>query len=84
LRQQLNELIEERERWLEEINKGQAEIVAARVSAEKFRQRDQVLTTENEKIKAENFSHQIRTGGQKAFRPTKPPTANTSSCQDQG
>lgn len=38
-------------RWLEEINKGQAEIVAARVSAEKFRQRDQVLTTENEKMK---------------------------------
>ncbi|CAM6039323.1 unnamed protein product [Sphagnum compactum] len=62
LRQQLNELIEERERWLEEINKGQAEIVAARVSAEKFRQRDQVLTTENEKIKAENFAHQIRIG----------------------
>ncbi|CAK9206237.1 unnamed protein product [Sphagnum troendelagicum] len=62
LRQQLNELIEERERWLEEINKGQAEIVAARVSAEKFRQRDQVLTTENEKIKAENFAHQTRIG----------------------
>ncbi|CAK9262890.1 unnamed protein product [Sphagnum jensenii] len=62
LRQQLNEFIEERERWLEEINKGQAEIVAARVSAEKFRQRDQVLTTENEKIKAENFAHQTRIG----------------------
>ncbi len=31
-----------------------------------------------------NKNRRFGAGGQKAFRPTKPPTANTSSCQDQG
>jgi hypothetical protein len=37
--------------WLEEINRRQAEMVAARVSVEKMRQRNQALTTENENLK---------------------------------
>lgn len=44
--------------WLEEINRRQAEMVAARVSVEKMRQRNQALTTENENLKvlAEDLS----------------------------
>jgi len=37
--------------WLEEINRRQAEMVAARVSVEKMRQRNQALTAENENLK---------------------------------
>ncbi|KAL2651507.1 hypothetical protein R1flu_019635 [Riccia fluitans] len=53
LRSRLYELITERESWLEEINRRQAESVAARVSAEKLRLRDSLLATENEKLKVE-------------------------------
>ncbi|KAJ7549008.1 hypothetical protein O6H91_07G036300 [Diphasiastrum complanatum] len=51
---QLDQLIAERESWLEEINRRQAEMVTARVAAEKLRLRDHMLTDENEKLKAEN------------------------------
>lgn len=37
--------------WLEEISRKQAEMVAARLSAEKLRVRDDTLTAENEKLK---------------------------------
>lgn len=37
--------------WLEEITRQQAEIVAARASAEKMRFRDNALTAENEKLR---------------------------------
>ncbi|XP_057869677.2 kinesin-like protein KIN-12F isoform X1 [Cryptomeria japonica] len=60
LKHQLNELIEERESWLDEINRRQAEMVAARVAAEKLRQRDQFLTTENEMLKADNSNQKRR------------------------
>ncbi|KAL3700311.1 hypothetical protein R1sor_018333 [Riccia sorocarpa] len=53
LRSRLYELIIERESWLEEINRRQAESVAARVSAEKLRLRDSLLATDNEKLKVE-------------------------------
>ncbi|CAM6103443.1 unnamed protein product [Calypogeia fissa] len=53
LRDRLNEFIEERESWLEEINRRQAEAVAARVSAEKLRLRDETLTAENDKFREE-------------------------------
>jgi kinesin family protein 15 len=38
-------------RWLEEIDRKQAEIVAAQIALEKHRQRDQLLKTENEMLK---------------------------------
>eukprot|EP01018_Ginkgo_biloba_P015827 Gb_22755 [translate_table: standard] len=60
LKHQLNELIEERESWLDEINRRQAEMVAARVAAEKLRQRDQFLTTENEMLKTDNANQKKR------------------------
>ncbi|CAM6100965.1 unnamed protein product [Calypogeia fissa] len=53
LRDRLNEFIEERESWLEEINRRQAEAVAARVSVEKLRLRDETLTAENDKFREE-------------------------------
>ena len=37
--------------WLEEIQRKQAEMIAARVSAEKLRFRDDALTAENESLK---------------------------------
>ncbi|KAL4278755.1 hypothetical protein GQ457_03G002990 [Hibiscus cannabinus] len=57
LKQQLNEFVEERRGWLEEINIKQAELVTAEVSLEKFRQRDQLLKTENEMLKMENVNY---------------------------
>ncbi|OVA15456.1 Kinesin [Macleaya cordata] len=60
LKQQLNEFIEERQGWLEEINRRHAEMVALRVASEKLRQRDQCLTTENEMLKMENVNHKKR------------------------
>lgn len=38
-------------RWLEEIERKQAEMVAAQIALEKLRQRDQMLKTENEMLK---------------------------------
>lgn len=41
-------------RWLQEVDRKQAELVAAQISLEKLRQRDQSLKTENEILKVEN------------------------------
>nr|GMC78383.1 kinesin-like protein KIN-12D [Ipomoea batatas] len=60
LKQQLNEFIEERKGWLEEIERKQAEMMAAKVALEKLHERDQLLTTENEMIKMENINHKKR------------------------
>ncbi|KAF5745669.1 phragmoplast orienting kinesin 2 [Tripterygium wilfordii] len=57
LKQQLNEFIKERQGWLEEIDRKQAEMVAAQVALEKLCQRDQLLKTENEMLKIENTNH---------------------------
>ncbi|KAE8721819.1 Phragmoplast orienting kinesin 2 [Hibiscus syriacus] len=57
LRQQLNEFVEERRGWLEEIDRKQAELVTAQVELEKLRQRDQLLKTENEMLKMENVNY---------------------------
>lgn len=38
-------------RWLEEIDRRQAEMVAAQIALEKLRQRDQLLQAENEMLK---------------------------------
>eukprot|EP00257_Ricinus_communis_P017920 XP_015576480.1 kinesin-like protein KIN-12F [Ricinus communis] len=60
LRKQLNEFIEERRGWLEEIDRKQAEMVAAQIALEKLRQRDQLLKTENEMLKMENVNNKKR------------------------
>ncbi|XP_021285651.1 kinesin-like protein KIN-12D isoform X2 [Herrania umbratica] len=57
LKQQLNEFVEERQGWLEEIDRKQAEVVAAQIALEKLRQRDQLLKTENEMLKMENVNY---------------------------
>ncbi|KAL7002771.1 hypothetical protein U1Q18_003927 [Sarracenia purpurea var. burkii] len=57
LKQLLNEFIEERRAWLEEIDRKQAEIVAAQVALEKLRQQVQLITAENEMFKMENANH---------------------------
>ncbi|KAK8518820.1 hypothetical protein V6N12_012061 [Hibiscus sabdariffa] len=57
LKQQLNEFVEERRGWLEEIDRKQAELVTAEVALEKLRQRDQLLKTENEMLKMENVNY---------------------------
>ena len=38
-------------RWIAEIDRKQAEMVTTQVAVEKLRQRDQLLTTENEMLK---------------------------------
>ncbi|XP_057992919.1 kinesin-like protein KIN-12D isoform X2 [Hevea brasiliensis] len=60
LKQQLNEFIEERRGWLEEIDRRQAEMVAAQIALEKLRQRDQLLQAENEMLKTENANNKKR------------------------
>ncbi|XP_047340595.1 kinesin-like protein KIN-12D isoform X2 [Impatiens glandulifera] len=57
LRQQLNEFVEERKGWLEEIDRKQAELVAAQVALEKLHQRDRLLSAENGIFKMENANH---------------------------
>ncbi|GAB2267273.1 hypothetical protein Dimus_002259 [Dionaea muscipula] len=57
LRKQLNEFIEEREGWLEEIDRRQAELIAAQIALENLHQRDRLLTTENEMLKMESAKH---------------------------
>lgn len=42
-------------RWLEEIDRKQAEMVSAQIALEKLRQRDRLLTTENEMLKVVNY-----------------------------
>ncbi|XP_050231749.1 kinesin-like protein KIN-12D isoform X2 [Mercurialis annua] len=60
LKQQLNEFIEERRGWLEEIDRKRAEMVAAQIALEKFHQRDQLLKAENEMLKMENVNNKKR------------------------
>ncbi|PON49199.1 Kinesin-like protein [Parasponia andersonii] len=57
LKKQLTEFIEERQGWLEEIDRKQAEVVAAQIALEKLRQRHQLLKAENEMLKMENVNH---------------------------
>ncbi|KAK7252061.1 hypothetical protein RIF29_35766 [Crotalaria pallida] len=56
LKNQLNEFIEERKGWLEEMDSKQAEMVATQIALENLRQREQLLRTENEMLKMENVS----------------------------
>ncbi|KAB2602968.1 phragmoplast orienting kinesin 2-like [Pyrus ussuriensis x Pyrus communis] len=60
LKKQLSEFIQERQGWLEEIDRKQAELIAVQIALEKLKQRDQLLKTENEMLKAENVNHKMR------------------------
>ncbi|XP_031381978.1 kinesin-like protein KIN-12D [Punica granatum] len=57
LKEQLNEFIMERQGWLDEMDRRQAELVAAQVALESLRQRDQLLKTENDMLKVENSNY---------------------------
>ncbi|XP_058076722.1 kinesin-like protein KIN-12F isoform X2 [Magnolia sinica] len=51
LRKQINDFIEERESWIEEINQRQVEVLDAQLTVEQHQQRDQLLTAQNEMLK---------------------------------
>ncbi|KAJ1266076.1 hypothetical protein BS78_08G123300 [Paspalum vaginatum] len=57
LKKQLDEFIEERQSWLDEINQKQSELGAARITIEKLRQQDHFTVAENELLKAENSNY---------------------------
>ncbi|VVA94014.1 unnamed protein product [Arabis nemorensis] len=57
LKQQLNEYNEERQKWIEEIEGKQTDIVTAQIELEERRQHEQLLKKENEFLKKENVSH---------------------------
>ncbi|XP_042378501.1 kinesin-like protein KIN-12E isoform X1 [Zingiber officinale] len=57
LKKELNEFIEERQSWLHEIKQKHSEMANARMMAEKLRQREQFLNTENEMLKVENTKY---------------------------
>ncbi|KAL3621187.1 hypothetical protein CASFOL_036099 [Castilleja foliolosa] len=57
LKQQIDEFVKERNGWLEEIERKQAEMMAAHVALEKLRHHEQLLATENEMLKMENANH---------------------------
>uniref|UniRef100_J3NEL5 Kinesin motor domain-containing protein n=1 Tax=Oryza brachyantha TaxID=4533 RepID=J3NEL5_ORYBR len=54
LKSQLDEFIEERQSWLDEISQRQSELGAARITIEKLRQKEHFLVAEIELLKAEN------------------------------
>lgn len=54
LKKELDEFVDERKGWLEEIDRRQAELVAAQIALEKHRQQEQLLSTEKEVLKTEN------------------------------
>uniref|UniRef100_A0A0D9Y105 Kinesin motor domain-containing protein n=1 Tax=Leersia perrieri TaxID=77586 RepID=A0A0D9Y105_9ORYZ len=54
LKSQLDELIEERQSWLDEINQRQSELGQARITIEKLRQKEHYMVAEIELLKAEN------------------------------
>ncbi|KAJ8478415.1 hypothetical protein OPV22_022142 [Ensete ventricosum] len=60
LRKELNEFIQERQSWLHEIKLRHTEMVDARMKAEKLRQREQFISTENEMLKVENTKYKKR------------------------
>ncbi|EPS64519.1 hypothetical protein M569_10262 [Genlisea aurea] len=60
LKKQINEFIEERNGWLEEIERKQAEIMAAHIAVDKLRRQEQLLSTENDILKVENSNHRTR------------------------
>ncbi|KAL3505563.1 hypothetical protein ACH5RR_030945 [Cinchona calisaya] len=60
LRRQINDLIEERERCIEEVNRREADVLATHMILEQIRERDQLLTAQNEMLKADKTNLQRR------------------------
>ncbi|RXH88151.1 hypothetical protein DVH24_042222 [Malus domestica] len=60
LKKQLSEFIQERQGWLEEIDRKQAELIAVQIALEKLKQRDQLIKTENEMLKEENHKLKVQ------------------------
>ncbi|KAE9607258.1 putative plus-end-directed kinesin ATPase transcription factor bZIP family [Lupinus albus] len=56
LKNQLNEFIEERKGWLEEMDRKQAEMLATQIALENLRHREQLLKTENGMLQMEHVS----------------------------
>ncbi|KAL8554411.1 hypothetical protein ACS0TY_002561 [Phlomoides rotata] len=57
LKQQINEFVKERNGWLEEIERKQAELMAAHVAFENLREQHQMIATESEIMKMENANY---------------------------
>ncbi|TVU49391.1 hypothetical protein EJB05_00699 [Eragrostis curvula] len=57
LKKQLDEFIEERQSWLDEMNQKQSELGTARITVEKLRQREHFMVAEIELLKAENSNY---------------------------
>ncbi|KAK3007108.1 hypothetical protein RJ639_016177, partial [Escallonia herrerae] len=51
LKRQLSDLLEERERCISEVNRREADILAAQLTVEQLQERDQLLTAKNEMLK---------------------------------
>ncbi|OVA13546.1 Kinesin [Macleaya cordata] len=51
LRKQINDLMEERQSYIKEINQREADILAAQLKVEQLRERDHMLTAQNEMLK---------------------------------
>lgn len=60
LRRQVNDLVEERERCILEINGREADVLATHMILEQVRERDQLLTAQNEMLKADKTNLQRR------------------------
>ncbi|EMS60549.1 Kinesin-like protein KIF15 [Triticum urartu] len=57
LKQQLDEFIEERQSWIDEINQRQSELGAARITVEQLRQKEHFMVAEVDLLKAENANY---------------------------
>ncbi|XP_023765735.1 kinesin-like protein KIN-12C isoform X1 [Lactuca sativa] len=60
LKRQINELLEERDRCISEIDRKEAEILAGKMSVVQLQGRDQLLTAQNEMLKADKTNLQKR------------------------
>ncbi|CAA6667488.1 unnamed protein product [Spirodela intermedia] len=54
LKERLDEFVEERQGWLEEINRKHSEMMAARTALDSLRERERLLSADNEMLKEEN------------------------------
>ncbi|KAM7488000.1 hypothetical protein LguiB_025484 [Lonicera macranthoides] len=60
LRRHIHDLIEEKERWISEINQREADILASQMTVEQLHERDQLLTAQNEMLKKDKTNLQRR------------------------
>ncbi|KAK1626202.1 hypothetical protein QYE76_000517 [Lolium multiflorum] len=57
LKQRLNEFIDERQSWIDEINQRQSELGAARITIEQLRQKEHFMVAEVDLLKAESANY---------------------------